>query len=139
MSASFPLFNRKIAELSDTVALPSAAGTVRSDAIDLRGSDNQAGGFSVPIELRVTAPVMDVNQLPNDNTVIYSIEHGNDPNALTWLATIGTQTGAAGAGAAAAEFRFRPPSTIGRYVKVKAVTNAAVDVSALSYVVDVLV
>jgi hypothetical protein len=63
------------------------------------------------------------------------VQHDTDSafgTAVTIAADILTQTGAGGAGAAAAEVRYKFPTTVNRYVRVRAIKSAAGDASALS-------
>lgn len=130
------VFTRKDYDLMVELALPAAAGSVTSTPIQLQpvGKPCLLEG-----ELEIIAPDMTTGQLPDAATAVYAIVHGDDPESLNWLATIGTLTGAGGAGSVGSTWRFRPPSTCKSYVALKVTTSAAVDVSALKANIDVVV
>jgi hypothetical protein len=101
-------------------ALPSSAGSTQSASID---TGNVDGEFLAKVELLITAPALTVTQLPNSATVTYSIEHSADNSSWSTLqASVLVQTGAGGAGAAAATARYRPPTNVKRYIRLKATT-----------------
>jgi len=106
------------ADLTESVALPAAPGTVVTDSVDLGDAPHVSGA-----ELRFNAPALDATQLPDTETVTYSVEESDDGLSFTPLCTVGVQTGAAGAGAAAASFRFAPASTGSRYHRLSALSS----------------
>jgi hypothetical protein len=128
---------RNIADacLTEEIALPAAPGVVQSAGVDMGSGPHVAGA-----ELRVQAPELDATELPDTETVTYDLEESTDNIVFTALATVGTQTGAAGAGAAAADFRFAPVSTGPQFYRVVATSSAgAGDQSAKTAAVQVVV
>ncbi len=127
------------ASLKVTKALPNGAATVYSDGIDLGISTR--GDFLAQVELLLSAPAMATGVLGDAATMKYSIEH-DDAEGFGTVAALQTdflvQTGAGGAGAAAASKRFRFPTNVKRYVRIKAVNSAAGNASAVSLTAEVL-
>jgi hypothetical protein len=131
-------FNLDDALLKQSKALPAAAGSTTSNGIDLMNS--ATGDFVAEVDLTIDAPALTVTQLPNAATATYLLEHDTDPafGTVTTLATLGTQTGAGGVGAAAVQFRFDPPETVKRYVRGKCTTATSPgDCSAASFTLKV--
>lgn len=129
----------KDAALSQTKALPNGAAAVSADGFDLK--TGVPGDFLARCELLLEAPALVVGDLANGETMIYSIE--TDDNAAFSSATVLaasflTQTGAGGAGAAAASKRFVLPVDVERYVRVKATNSGAGDASDKSMTVSLL-
>lgn len=130
-------FLMKDANLKVTKVLPAGALTVTSDAIDLMTSTR--GDFLADVEFLLSAPALTVGQLADASTVTYSIEHDTDSafgTVATLFASALVQTGAGGAGAAAATYRFRLPTTVKRYIRAKAVKTGAADASAASLTLE---
>lgn len=118
------------AALVKTRALPNGAASVTSDGIDLMNSAN--GDFKADCELIVNAPALVVGDLADAATMTYDIVHSVNSDMsspATLLDNVITQTGAGGAGAAAAELNVRLPSDVRRYVAVKATNSGAGDAS----------
>ena len=116
------------AELQVTKALPGSATTIYTDSIDLE--QDTTGVFVADCELLIEAPALVVGDLANGETMTYNVEHSDDDESFSDLANgVLVQTGADGAGAAAAEARLRLPSTVKRYVRVAATNSAAGDAS----------
>lgn len=116
--------------LEVTKALPNGAATVATDGIDLKNSAN--GDFLANCELHIEAPALVVGDLANGETMTYDIYHdtASDFSSETLLAdNVISQVGADGAGAAAAEARYRFPVDVKRYVRVKATNSGAGDAS----------
>lgn len=112
------------AALKETKALSNGAGTVNSSGFDL-GAVSYLAARLAAMEGRVTAPALTTAELPDGTTVTYSAQHSSD--GLTWAtlaASILVQTGAGGAGAAAAVANYAIPSNCYRYVRVSAVVGA---------------
>lgn len=133
-----PAYGLRDAELSASIALPAAPGTVETGGIDL--GVNPGSHFKENCELRVTAPALTVAELANASTVVYGLFQAasadfSDEVALN--ASVLTQTGADGNGAVAAEGRVALPSNVSRYLRAKATTDGE-DASAKSVVVDLL-
>jgi hypothetical protein len=118
-----------------TKALPNGAATVYSDGIDT--GTTPAGAQLAPImEWKLTAPALSTTELGDAATMKYSILMDTvdpiDGSSVVLHADILTQTGADGAGAAAAEVRFRLPSNALRILGFKAVNSAAGNASGKS-------
>lgn len=123
--------------LRKTIALPAAAGTVTSAAIDLEHSTN--GANVADYEIVIIGPALTTAQLPDDDTVTYSLLTSvnadlSDPTIIA--ADVLTQTGADAAGAVTAEFGLRLGVNCDRYIGVRAVTDGAGDASAVEAVVE---
>jgi hypothetical protein len=89
----------------------------------------------------VVAPALATADLGDGDTMTYSVQMDTDsafgsPIELTRNDAV--QTGASGAGAAAASYRFALPSDCERYVRVKAVNSAAGDASDKSVTANVI-
>lgn len=119
--------------LKKTKAMPTGASAVTTDAIDLL--TGTGGTFTDACELLISAPALTTGMLGDAATVKYDIvtSASSDLSGPTTIAaTVLTQTGAGGAGAAAATKRFRLPTDCQRYVGVKATKSAAGDASSVS-------
>ncbi len=116
--------------LQVTKALPNGAATIYTDGIDL---EHDASGVHVAdCELLVEAPALETADLGDAATMTYDVEHADESDfsdAEDLANSVLVQTGAGGVGAAAAEGRFRFPSTVKRYVRVAATNSAAGDAS----------
>lgn len=116
--------------LQKTKALPNGAAAITSDAIDLgQGANIEKHEFVI------SAPALTTAQLPNTQTMTYALV--TSPNANLSSPTVINasalvQTGADGAGAAAADVALRLPTVCDRYVGVKATKSGAGDASAAS-------
>ena len=109
------------AELTETKALHNTAGADICTEFDV----NPSGELLAQCELEITAPILTAGELPNGETVIYDIVAGAAASPTTVIAAaVLTQTGAAGAGAAASTKRFRLATDVARYVAVKATVSA---------------
>ena len=116
------------------LALPNAGGgTVETASIDL----NAINPNLAAIEYQLVTPALTVGQLPNGETITYTLEDSTDD--ITFVAvmvlTEATQTGAGGAGDAGDSdgIRFVAPSTVSRYIHVDATSSGgANDCSAAS-------
>jgi hypothetical protein len=115
-----------------TVALPNGAATVTSTAIDTGASTRDAQ--QVPgIEYQISAPALTTGQLANAATMTYTVQWSANANLsgpTTYINGAIVQTGAGGAGAAAATFNFRLPSAAGRYVFITVTNSGAGNASA---------
>ncbi len=122
-------FSLRDAQLEITQTLPDGEGTAMSASIDL-GNSNR-GSFVADCELLVEAPALDANDLPDGETMVYDLFHDDDPAFGTeeLLANVITQTGAGGAGALAAESRYRFPTNVKRYIRIKATNSGTGDAS----------
>lgn len=129
------------ANLLITKALPNGAAAVTSDAIDTGKSsthDTQVG----TVEFLLTAPALVVGDLANGDTIKYDIIWGDSADLTssptTYITSALVQTGAGGAGAAAATFRFRVPTSAKRYIGFKATNSGAGDASDKSATLELL-
>jgi hypothetical protein len=119
--------------LSVTRALPSGASAVTSNGIDL--GEGATGTFVTPSEFLLEAPAVTTAMLGDAATIRYDVvtSASADMSSPVVLQTgILTQTGAGGAGAAAASKRFRVPTDTLRYVAVRATKSATGDASTVS-------
>jgi hypothetical protein len=74
----------------------------------------------------LSAPALIVTQLPNSATATYFIQTSPDNSSWTTIyAAVITQTGASGAGAAAATARSRLPVECARYVRAGVTTASS--------------
>lgn len=124
-------FNVKDANLSLTTALPNGAAAVTSAGWDL-GAQSGKQDFLADCELHIESPALLTGDLADAATLKFDVEHAaaSDYSDATALAKeVLVQTGAGGAGAAAANARFRLPTTCKRYLRVKATKTGAGDAS----------
>lgn len=133
-------FNVRDAQLKKTRALPNGASNVVSDAIDL-DAITAKGAVLADCELLISAPALVVGDLGDGATMKYDVECDSDsahgsPRIIAKEVLV--QTGAGGAGAAAATKRFRLPSDCERYVRVRATNSAAGDASDKSMTIELL-
>jgi hypothetical protein len=130
MGMTFQVADR---DLIRTKALPNGAAAVVTDAVDL--GHGTTGRLLANMEFLLEAPAMAVGPMANGKTMIYSIETDNDSafgSATVVNAALITQTGAGGAGCAAASARFRLPTNCERYVRIKATGSTTGDASGSS-------
>lgn len=124
------------AQLKVSTALPTGASAVSQAAgIDLVNSVN--GDFVAEAELLITAPAVTTGMLGDAATIKYDVitsANADLSSPTVVAATVLTQTGAGGAGAAAATKRFALPSDVQRYVGIKATKSAAGDASSVSMI-----
>ena len=132
-------YARKDTSLKVTKALPNGAASTTSDGIDL-GLTTRSD-FTAPCELLLTAPAMATGVMGDAKTMIYSIEMDDNSSfsSATSIATILTQTGAGGAGCSAATARYKLPSNVERYVRVKATGSTTGNASTSSMTLELLV
>jgi len=122
-------------DLTVTKALPAAAATAYTAAIDL-GAVGSRDDFLANMEFEISIPA--TPSLVEAKTIIVDIQTDNDVawgSALTIISNIITVTGAAeAAGGAAASARFRVPSDVERYIRAGAtVLTAGGDNTAVSF------
>lgn len=125
--------------LKTTKALANGAAAVTSDPIDLANSSR--GDFSANVEFKISAPAMNATEMPDAKTMKYDIitsdaENMGTPTTLVTAAI--TQTGAGGVGCAAAEYTFRLPLTVKRYVAIKATGSASGNATTASLTFEAL-
>ena len=122
-----------------TKTLPASNTVAYTAAIDL-GHD-ATGRVPVGTEILIEAPALAVGELSNAATMTYVVQHDTDSafgTAVSLYGTVLTQTGASGAGAAAATKRVALPSDCKRYIRVAATANTNLDASAKSMAVNVM-
>lgn len=122
--ATAGLFRRLLdANLSKSIALPAAAGTVTSASIDL-GSVN-IGPLADEIEGEVAFDA--TPSLANSATLTLTIQDSADNSSFAAIASLATlvATGAGGVGASAATRKFRFPPDCRRYVRISIVESAS--------------
>jgi hypothetical protein len=124
-------------------ALPPAAKvTVFGTAIDLADTPTAAGARLASCEWLLSAPALTTEMLPDTKAMTYSIEASVDAAFTTPITLAGScivQTGAGGAGAAAATFRLPIPSDCARYIRAKAISSEDVsDCSSVSMKMELL-
>lgn len=120
----------KDAKYSVTTALPNGAATVASAGQDLDITTN--ADFQAGVELLIEAPALATADLPDTETMTYDVYHDTASGfgSETLLAgSVLIQTGAGGAGDAAASVRVALPSDVKRYIRVKATNSGAGDAS----------
>lgn len=112
------------AALSQTKALPAAAGTVNGTAIDTHSVDaGNIGEFST-----FTLSVPATPSLANSATLTFTVQDSADNSSFAAISNVPTlvMTGAGGVGSAAATLGpIRFPSTLRRYIRVSVVESAA--------------
>lgn len=131
----------KDANLIKTKALPNGATTVYSDPLDI-GRKTSAGNALAEVELLIEAPALSTTELPDGQTMKYNVQacalSDFSSGAYYVAKEVLVQTGAGGAGAAAASARFRLPSDCVRYVRVAAVNSGTGNASGKSMTVSVV-
>jgi len=116
-----------------TRALPTADGTVTSSDIDLGATPDDIES----VELLVTVPALNATQLPNADTITITVQSADSAEPTTAVHVFPVITGSSGY--AGGTFRYRFPSTIGRYVNVKFVAAGGTgDISASSATVQLV-
>lgn len=128
-----PGFAIKDADLEQSKALPAAPGSIYTTAFDL-GAGIPNAEFLADAEFTIAAPALTVVQLPNGETATYKVQDSTDNVTFVTVAdAVLVQTGAGGAGAAAANGRARLPSDVSRYVRLAVtISGGAGDCSAAS-------
>lgn len=119
--------------LKVTKALPNGAAAVTSDSIDTGKSSR--GDHLAPCELLLSAPALTTTQQPDAKTLTYDILGSDNADLSAPSVTVAgviVQTGAGGAGAAAAEYRYALPSNGPRYWGFKATGSASGNSSTAS-------
>jgi len=114
--------------LTSVVALPDGAASTYSADFDQAGAV-QSGKqrFTALCELHVSIPALSTVQLPDTKTITFAVCAGASAAPTTVIAdAILVLTGAGGVGCAAAVVRFRLPTDVARYVRIKATGVATV-------------
>jgi hypothetical protein len=123
------------AALTQTKALPNGAASTSTTGIDLESVLSPAGAKLAPCEVLLGAPALGTTPMPDAKTMKYKIEHDDDSgfgSVATLQADLVIQTGAGGAGCAAAVGRMRLPSNTKRYIRATATGSTTGDASASS-------
>lgn len=118
-----------------TKALPNGADTIYSDAINLghQSSNPPRGEVHGDFEVKISAPVLTTAELPDTKTMKYTVEHSDDgTNFVDLLPDVLIQTGAGGAGAAAASDYVRLPSMSKQHIRLQATNDGTGDASGKS-------
>lgn len=139
MSASAANQTRRLldANLTKTKALPAAAAANYSNSIDL--GSTTLGPVADEIELDISIEATPA--LVDDKTITLTVKDSADDSTFTAIPSLATlvQTGAGGAGAAAASRRLKLPPSCRRYIRLDAaVLTAGGDNTAKSYTLKVL-
>lgn len=132
-------FEMRDAALRVAMPLGEDDSEVQSDPIDLELTSRS--DFVAHCEVLVTAPALATGELGDTNTMTYTIEHSDDENFgshETLFPQLIVQTGAGGAGAAAASKRVRLPSNVKRYIRLTAINSANLDASAKSATLELV-
>lgn len=120
MSASAANLYRRLADanLTKTKALPAAAAGNNTDSIDL----GQTTLGPLADEMEFVVEIEATPSLVDDKTITLTIKDSADDSTYAAIPSLATlvQTGAGGAGAAAASRRYKLPPTTRRYVRVYA-------------------
>ncbi len=130
-------------DFNETAALPADAGSgaaTNTDALDLLTAADGADRLA-DCELKVSAPALTTDELPDDCKIHYRIEESSDDSAWSTLAEdVIVQTGDSGADAATA--RLRLPTDCPRYVRLYAegedITNTVGDCSDKDMTLELL-
>lgn len=124
-------------QLSATKALPAAAATNYSDAIDL--IDSSPGIKMRTAQLEVVIP--DLTSLVDAKTATFTPQDSADGSSFADIPSLApiVLTGASGAGATGATRRYKLPETVQRYVRLKqSVLTAGGDNTAKSTVTSIV-
>jgi hypothetical protein len=119
--------------------LPNGAANVVGATVDLALS--AFGDFLAQAEFLLSVPALTTTQQPDAKTLTFDVIHSDNADLsapVTLYPGVLVQTGAAGAGAAAATFTFRVPLDVKRYLGIKATGSATGDSSAASFTLEVL-
>ena len=126
------------ASLTDAFALPNGAASTQSDGLLL--PQTSRGQFVADHECLLTVPALNTTQLPDGRTVIYKVETATDSaftSPVVVIPEIARHTGAGGVGDATVIARFRLPSDVLNYVRVKATGSASGNSSAVSATISI--
>ena len=121
--------------LIQTKALPNGAASTVTDGFDL---ETASGEFLADVELELDVPALTSTEVADTQTITYIVETSATSGfgSVTTLLTVQTVTGSSGV--AALNRRIRLPSTIQRYVRVKATKTGASNASTSSMTVSLL-
>lgn len=125
-----------------TRALPNGAATVYATPGLDTGKNTSSGKQLADVEYVLEAPAMNATQMPDGKTMIYSILTDSvdpvDASSNVLYPSVITQTGAGGAGCAAATYRFRLPTSAPRILGFRAVGSASGDATGASAILRAL-
>lgn len=118
--------------LTQTKALPNGAASTVTDGFDL---ETTTGEFLADVELELSVPALTSTQVADTQTIAYTVEMSATSgfDTATAIGTLTTVTGSSGV--AATLKRFRLPTTVQRYVRVKATKTGASNASTASMTV----
>lgn len=118
--------------LVQTAALPNGAASTNTTGFDTK--TNPTGQHLAEVEHQVSVPALNTTRLPDGQTVTVIIQGATDAafTSPVTIATLGTLTGAGGAGASAADYRARVPRSSYRYQRARATKTGAADASGVS-------
>lgn len=121
----------KDALLKVTRALPNGAANVTSTFLPTgKGS---SASVPPPGEFIISSPALATGVMADTATLTYDVlvsDNADGSNPVTVYKSVLVQTGAGGAGCAAATARFRLPSDTKAYVGIKATKSGAGDATA---------
>jgi hypothetical protein len=123
-----------------TQALPNGAASTTSSGIDLETVSTSAD-LLADIEFSVFAPALTTTELGDTQTITYIVQTATDAaftSPTDLIASLFVQTGAGGAGAATNTKRFRLPTNVQRYVRIKATKTGASNASTASLIFKLL-
>jgi len=131
-------YNVRDAALKKVSALPNGAVTTTTTGIDTE--NGTFGDCVAEVEALLSVPALTTGELPDAQTITYTIEHDTDAAFGTAVKLFDTfvQTGAGGAGAAANSFRTKLPTSVKRHIRAKAVKTGASNASTKSMTIEVL-
>jgi hypothetical protein len=127
------------AKLARSLTLPNGAATTNTTSIDLE--HGAQGEFLADAEVLIEAPALTTGELGDTQVITYSLRQSANADFSADTEILGgliVQTGAGGAGAAAATKRVRLPSDVQRYVRMRAVKTGATNASTKSASVKLL-
>jgi hypothetical protein len=122
-----------------TAALPNGAASANTDGIDLKGGGSNVE-HAAEVEFQLDAPALTTSQLGDTQTITYIVQMDDDSafGSATTLYTLVVQTGAGGAGDGAEVIRFRCPTNVERYMRVRATKTGASNASTASMTLTAL-
>lgn len=118
--------------LTQTAALPNGAAATTTTGFDL---ETTTGEFLADVELELSVPALTSMQVADTQTIAYTVEMSATSgfDTATAIGTLTTVTGSSGVSATLK--RFRLPTTVQRYVRVKATKTGASNASTASMTV----
>lgn len=122
--------------LTITAALPNGAASTTTAAIDLESGTS--GDFVANVELELSVPALTSTEVADTQTITYIVETSATSGfgSTTTLMTLQTVTGSSGV--AALTRRFKLPTNVQRYVRVKATKTGASNASTSSMTLTLL-